>query len=162
VACNTSSGQYFTVEASDSTNSELFRPQNTKSILAIWAGLCSNILNQFSPFENGPSVTVPSGSASFAYIESGGNNVAAGEWYLETAVNNITYGILFQPNGTVATVMVTGTNGPIDDPPPAPVLDSIGFIFPLLHWLYLADFGQTSPTTYPSSLNLGLEGSGEP
>jgi hypothetical protein len=165
VACNTSSGQHFVVEASDSTYSaELFRPQNTNSTLAIWAGLCSNILNQFSPFEDGPSVTPPSGSASFPYMESGDNNIAAGEWYLETALNTITYGILFQPDGTVATVTImadTGTNGPIDNPPPAPVLDSIGFIFPLLHWLYLADFGQTSPTTYGSSLTLGLDG-GEP
>jgi len=37
-------------------------------------------------------------------------------------------------------------------PPPAPLRKSInatGAIFNLLHWLYLADFGQTSETLYP-------------
>jgi hypothetical protein len=158
VGCNTSSGQYFTVETSENSQIPwLFRASNTKTLLANWS-ICGDILEELSE----SIATTTLSFAIFQYIEGNNawidnydpplNSIAAGNWFLNSEMDNRSFGLAFEPNGTLSVAWdLAGVHVELSEIPAFSFFQSsVGFIFPLLHWLYLADFGQTSSTVYPN------------
>ena len=158
MACNTSSGQYFTLETSVTlplqvhlvVDWQLFLPPKTSSFLGNWTGTCNSIFGIFS-------LAYPAAehlsSVSIIYPVTGQEpnplapNIAAGDWTLSVESDSNTSYLSYAPNGTATAVSPQTLN-----PPTLPTYFqfSLGFIFPLFYWPYLADFGQTSTIVYPN------------
>jgi hypothetical protein len=155
IACNTSSSQYFVVETSCSIppDTNLFR---TETLLNENPSLNFSIRSVFSALwgEVGEGLLTSNISTlSLQYQENGSlNSIGTGHWQLvlTTAVGNEEYE--YQADSARSADLISGQ----DLEPLNAMWNLTGATFEVLYWLYLADFGQISPTVYPSSCRISF------
>src|SRR5271170_246922 len=150
VSCNTSAGQFFVVETSfQPLDPSIFRRNTVFALnpsLAFWMDSIGFIQEGVRELVCATNVS----SFSLQYREIGGTNprntfqsIAYGNWSLLLQADDDLIYLGCDAYGFVDNLAITNLDSESN------VLNEIAGLFEILYWLYLADFGQISPTVYP-------------
>lgn len=152
VSCNTSTGQLFVVQTQYQVlDPSIFRRNTLLTLNPVLAFYVNSIADIQEGIREVTCQNTSVTSFSYEYREIGGTNpngtfesIAYGNWTMLLVTDNMQY-YQFDATGAEDEIPVFSDETGMG----MNALNAIAGLFEVMYWLYMADFGQTSPTLYP-------------